>query len=204
MFDRLIAALGKSLPPGGKNYCMGDILPFVGYLDGKPPREPGVAALCREGGMLCVYAAFRDSDIFSDAGEGERTWMRGDVFELFLQKPGQEGYAEFHTAPTGVLLQLRFPDPASRFVGNYTDKIFNGGLKSEIEVRREENLWLVKMLLPYEGGLTGAKFLFGRYNYTRGVKEPEISSSTAVESTFHAPAFWHIVKEKSSNSTTCR
>ena len=52
-------------------------------------------------------------------------------------------------------------------------------------IRRQENLWLARLAIPFERiGLSdellhGSRFVFAHYSYTTGHDEPEITSTAA-------------------------
>ena len=166
--------------------------------------EAGLVYTGWKGSNLFVFAELTDADIFTSAKEpGDRLWRLGDTFEIFLGRPDQEAYYEFHVAPNNLKLELHFPNAhAAGSVGRtqrFEDLMMKGGaFVSETWVKPEMNRWFVlarvsgKLVEP-RGELSGARwsFSFCRYDYTRGKEVPVISStSTYMKADFHRRHEW--------------
>jgi hypothetical protein len=161
--------------------------------------SPAVVRTGWRDNVLLVFAELTDVDIFNDATElNQRTWELGDVFEVFLRPAGTESYVEFHITPNNQRLQLHFPDASSaeraRKVEELVDFLVAGeAFNSLTWIEREMCRWYVYAEIPALA-ICGSdesmkdrqwRFSFGRYDYTRGVKAPVISST----SPFSAPDF---------------
>ena len=165
--------------------------------------SPGTVRVGSRKGSLQVFAQLTDADIFSSAMQlNERTWELGDAFEIFLRGTENESYVEFHVTPNNQRLQLRYPNAAA-----VESARKNGGLEKFL-IRGEafrsttwinKNQWFVYAEIPTsivngsDGPVADAqwRFSFGRYDYTRGVKEPVISSTSPhQEPDFHRHEEW--------------
>lgn len=70
----------------------------------------GTAWLAATDDALLVFAKLTGSGARSSATQDNQwLWELGDVFEIFVQSYGGEGYFEFQIAPTGHCLQLHYP-----------------------------------------------------------------------------------------------
>lgn len=180
---------------------LGQCLSYWDYKEGTVPRERGVAQLVVENGNLVAYGAFEDHDIHNNATEdNQETWELGDVFELFFQVHGHTDYYEAHTTPEGIRLQLHIQSWQTMRQESWESKLTDIGLKVKNEIRREENLWLARLELPFaemeltEDLLNGSRFVFAHYSYTRGKEKPEITSTQVFPSTCHFVPQWHELK----------
>ncbi len=167
----------------------------------------------RENSLL-VFAQLTDLDIFNGATKpNQRTWELGDVFEMFLQPAETEGYVEFHVTPHNQRLQLRYADgsaaASARRMGNLEGVFIpNEVFHSLTWIERQMCQWYVYAEIPALavcGSIepienTQWRFSFGRYDYTRGVKEPVVSSTSPhAEPDFHRQHEWGLLTFK-----TCR
>ena len=153
---------------------------------------------------LLVFAELSDADIFTRADRlNQRTWELGDAFEIFLRPVGQQAYVEFQVTPNNQRLQLRFADAnalqRARATGSLEDVLTPGeAFHSETWVQSEARRWLVYADIPAKSVCNSATtleglewhFSFSRYDYTRGRKEPVISSTSR-----HAKADFHRQEE---------
>jgi hypothetical protein len=148
-------------------------------------------------------------DIFNSASAmNERTWMTGDVFEIFLKPPGQEAYYEFHVTPGNQILQLRVPNMADFYGpvsleekrGAFTRRLIaDKMIESRTEILRESERWRVMVSVPLDrlcenkkreaGDIWTASFC--RYDYTGGQAKPVVSSTSSHERLdFHNQPEW--------------
>lgn len=163
-----------------------------------------VRAGWRENSLL-VFAEITDLDIFTGVtGLNQRAWELGDTFEIFLRPENQAAYVEFHVTPNNQRLQLRFADAAVlervRQTGSIEPALVSGEVfQSRTWVRPAERLWCVLAEIPAEavgariepGAANAWRFSFSRYDYTRGRKEPVISSTSPhAEANFHRQQEW--------------
>jgi hypothetical protein len=171
--------------------------------------SPAVVRLGWHESSLLVFAELTDADIFNAATEiNQPTWELGDVFEMFLQSVGKESYVELHVTPHNQRLQLRYPGgAAAEFAREMSrleeflvpDKIFNS------VTWIENGKWHVFAEIPAVTVCGSNKsienmqwrFSFGRYDCTRGVKEPVISSTSphAIPD-FHRQHEWGVMTFK--------
>jgi hypothetical protein len=153
---------------------------------------------------LFVFAELTDADIFTSAKEpGDHLWRLGDTFEIFLGRPDQEAYYEFHVAPNNLKLQFHFLDgEAAERVSRtqrFEDLMMKGNaFVSQTWVKPEIKRWFVLgrvlgTLLEPKGELAGARWSisFCRYDYTRGKEVPVISSASSfTKADFHRRHEW--------------
>ncbi len=177
----------------------------------EPERDfvPGTVRVGRRHNVLVMLAELTDRDIFSAAtGPNQRLWELGDVFEVFLRPETQRAYVELQIAPNNQRLQLRYADENALKRARET-KSLDGALvgrelfQSNVWAQTPEQKWWVLAMIPADsaceqpGGLAGSewRFSFGRYDYTRGRREPVISSSSAhTRVDFHRQEEWGILR----------
>jgi hypothetical protein len=185
------------------------------WLDGEAANfSPGAVRVGLQAGSLLIFAQMTDADIFSRATQlNQRTWELGDVLEIFLRAAENESYVEFHVTPNNQRLQLRYPNAAAvesaRKTGQFEEFLIRGeAFYSRTWIESEKNQWFVYAEIPTSvvNGSTGPvgnsqwRFSFGRYDYTRGVKEPVISSTSAhLEPDFHRCHEWNVMDFGHSN-----
>jgi hypothetical protein len=132
----------------------------------------------------------------------ERLWELGDTFEIFLRPIDQESYVEFHISPNNLRLQLRFDHRAAEAK---QQGVFGGGdlmsaevFSSRTWVMPEIGRWYVLADIPGKfvaerfRPMRGSEWLFSfsRYDYTRGLGNPVISSTS-----FHLVPDFHRQQE---------
>ena len=154
---------------------------------------------------LCVFAELEDADIFTSAtSHNQRMWELGDVLEIFLQPAGSSGYVELHVTPNNQRLQLSFPDTATlrrAQAANVFDHLIlpDGVFHSQTWIEAEKAKWFVHAEIPSalvsgDNHLSAKgpwSFSFSRYDYTRGRREPVISSTSPhAQPDFHRREEW--------------
>ncbi len=167
----------------------------------------------RENSLL-VFAELADRDIFNGATTlNQRTWELGDVFEMFLGPSAEESYVEFHVTPGNQRLQLRYADSNSvaraRETGKLDEFLIPGeAFRSFTWVENKMRRWSVFAEIPATAvcgsnepiGNTQWRFSFSRYDYTRGVKEPCISSTSPhAKLDFHRRHEWGVLTFKTNS-----
>ena len=153
---------------------------------------------------LWIYAELTDLDIFNDADSLNCETYWGDFFEVLVRPQTQDAYYEFHVTCNGQYLQLRYPDAAAfaRFDGTHESlsSFFIGEelIQSHIDLQPENNLWRVLAFVPVGVAESGKieegdvwSFSFSRYDYTRGIAEEVLSSSSPhAAPSFHRQQEW--------------
>ena len=175
--------------------------------------SPGVVRLGWRGCSLLVFAELTDLDIFNSATKlNQLTWELGDVFEIFLKSAEKDSYVEFQVTPQNQRLQLHYPDASTAERARKQarlDDVFvrHEAFYSKTWVEAKLNRWLVyaeisaKMVSGSNEPIENAqwRFSFGRYDYTRGVSEPVISSTSPhATPDFHRQHEWGLITFKSS------
>ncbi len=173
-----------------------------------PRFAPAVGRVGWSRNVLQVYAELTDADICTQAsGLNQRLWELGDSFEIFLRPEGQEAYVELQVAPNNQRLQLRYASTAAldraRKTGSLADALIPGdAFTSRTWIEDQQSRWLVFAEIPAflvcgsSDSLSGSRwhFSFSRYDYTRGVDEPVISSSSPhAEANFHRQQEWGVL-----------
>jgi hypothetical protein len=160
---------------------------------------------------LLVFSELTDRDIHTSATAlNQRLWELGDAFEIFLRAEGQNAYVEFQVAPNNQRLQLRYADRAAldraRDTGNLTEALIPGeAFRSRTWIDVQLSRWNVFAEMPAavvigsSAPLIGTRwhFSFSRYDYTRGAKEPVISSTSLhAKADFHRQQDWGVMQFK--------
>ena len=172
------------------------------------PETDFAPAIVRTGwraGSLLVFVELTDADIFTRATKPhERLWELGDTFEIFLRPVEQRSYVEFHVAPNNLRLQLRFDDADAVELARKTDSLESAFIRNDIFYSKtwvlpEVGCWFAFAEIPVKAvsenpkPLRGSEWLFSfsRYDYTRGHKEPVISSTSPhTKPDFHCQFEW--------------
>lgn len=170
---------------------------------------PGVVRVGWRHNSFLVHAKLMDVDIFTQAsGLNQRTWELGDAFEIFLRPEGQMAYVEFQVTPNNQRLQLRYNNVAAldraRETGSLAEALIPGeAFRSKTWVDERNSSWDVFAEIPAHvvcgsnDSLAGScwHFSFSRYDYTRGVAEPVISSTSPhAEANFHSQKEWGVIQ----------
>jgi len=179
-------------------------LPFRRFLGGEL-KEGAFAFVWQDGSSVNFLGVMQDSDVFSNAApENDRTWEKGDVFEVFIQPAGGKVYYEIHAAANGAKLELRissiedFRHSVKNHCSDYTARLFKSG--AQIETKLLAGIgWAGFVSIPLKGAIldgscSGSKFLVSRYNYNRpdGPK-PELSAVVEISrevKSYHCPELW--------------
>lgn len=156
-----------------------------------------------------IYAELTDADIFTQASVlNQRTWELGDAFEIFLRPEGQEAYVEFQVTPNNQRLQLRYANTAAldraRQTGSMAEALIPGeAFRSKTWIEDKNSRWHVFAEIPAQvvcgsnDPLAGSRwhFSFSRYDYTQGVTEPVISSTSPhAQANFHSQKEWGVIE----------
>jgi hypothetical protein len=167
----------------------------------EPDFAPGIVRTGWREQSLLVFADLSDDNVFTLAKRhNDRFWELGDTFEMFLQPPGRQDYAELHVAPNNLRVQLRFAKPPSpRDADPFAaalihDQVFD----SWTWIKPDRRGWCVFADIPAGALLEHPalaastwRFSFGRYDATPGREHPVISSSSRhTRPAFHRPHEW--------------
>jgi hypothetical protein len=167
--------------------------------------RPCVVRLAHGGGALLVDAELRDEQVFTAATEdGQRLWELGDTFEMFLKPEGSAAYVELHVAPNNRRVQMRFEGLEDVAEARRTGSIVRFALPGRVFESNVEILvgcWRVRARLPLQGlfpdASAGGTWLvsFCRYDYSRGIPDPVLSSTSPHrELDFHRLGEWTRVR----------
>jgi hypothetical protein len=156
---------------------------------------------------LAVDARLDDNGVWTAARHrNDPLFMLGDTLELFAAVHGEKNYIEYHYAPNGLTLQLRWPENARDL-----DATGRGGLAAyqvvddaaEYALHPTARGWRVCVLLPARSlGLDVRDLMgcvwdisFGRYDYSVGGGTPVLSSTTRFSRPdFHLRAEWPVFR----------
>ena len=156
------------------------------------------------GDRLLILAELHDNVVVTRAtADNQLLCLLGDVFEIFLRDPGADPYIEFHVAPNGKRLQLRYPDHLAIHEmnpGNLPfEKLTVPGSLFDFSLWNDEGKWSVCASVPGSSliakgiPLGGRTWLasFSRYDYS-SFEKPPVHSSTSphAELSFHRQHEW--------------
>lgn len=175
----------------------GGSLPFtlrqhwLGAADRAPPRA--AVTVARIDDTLVVRADLFDDDPFNRAREdNSRTWELGDVLEVFFARSDDRGYGEIHVTPDNVRLHLRFRDEHHhREITDLREVAADPELIRSAAWLTPRG-WAAEVALP-PSVRAGDRLRLSicRYDWTRGVAEPVLSSSSPHPVlAFHRPHEW--------------
>jgi hypothetical protein len=175
--------------------------------------SPGEVRVGWRKNSLQIFAELTDMDIFNRATElNQPLWKLGDVFEMFFKSDEMENYVEFQVAPQNQRLQLsQLQARTAEWFHRreeFTDcLLWDEVFHSQTWVEAETNRWQVYAEIPARVVCgsdeitenTRWRFSFGRYDYTRGIAEPVISSTSPHEKPdFHRQHEWGAIIFKNS------
>ena len=172
----------------------------------EPGFAPAVVRTAWRDRTLLVLAELTDTDIFNRATKlNDRAWELGDVLEIFLRPVDQERYLELQVTPENQRLQLRFAGRADLEASRRTGQldahfIWEQAFRSTTWI--EPGVWHVYAEIPAETVCGSSvplddaqwRFSFSRQDYTRGVAEPVLSSTSPhPEPDFHRQEDWGVI-----------
>lgn len=164
--------------------------------------EPARARLYLKNDDLYVIAVLGDAVIKNESVQfNERTWEKGDVFEIFIQTH-PKAYYEFHVTPENTNSFLRLiPENADlatlkRELTFIDDPTF---VETATRVFRNERMWSVIARIPQASlGMdrgkmdTSFRIAFARCDSTPGRGEPILSATPNFpQPNFHDRTAWH-------------
>jgi LmbE family N-acetylglucosaminyl deacetylase len=170
--------------------------------------SPMLVQIGWRGDALLIFAELTDADIFTRATvDNQRFWELGDSFEIFLRPTEQETYVEFQVAPNNRRLQLRYPNADAVALARKTGAtdrfvIYKRAFHS-MTWTHDKKKWFVFAEVPARSvckqnkSLHGTEWLFSfsRYDYTRGRREPVISSTSPhAKADFHRQQEWGVMR----------
>jgi hypothetical protein len=174
------------------------------WLDApEPGLSPGTASLAASGDALLIRADLVDTCVRTFAqADHEPLWDLGDVFEVFLQPFGYEGYFEFEISPRGHLLQLRYPRSSSPREHGIQDYIVRARRLVDFRVSGREGGWRVALRVPVAPLLAfsadrrgeGWRVAFCRYDYDANGDHRLSSTAPLTRPDFHRMHEWHVVR----------
>ena len=171
--------------------------------------RPGTVRVGTRGGALWILAELADDDIFNPVTAfNDPAFLKGDAFEMFFAPEGQSSYREFHVTPANARLQLRFPRPgaarelpcdagdplgpfkvAEPLFESWTDA--GAGRWSVLARVPLASIGEKENASPQRRGGAVIRCSFCRYDWTRGVDRPVLSSTSPHPvCDFHRIAEW--------------
>lgn len=183
-------------------------LPWLGDK-ARPAKTKTTAKLLWDRENLYFLAVMEDADLFADLTENNGRLWENDVFELFFRPADDKpGYYEFQVNAANAVLNMFLP---RREAGNYErykkDSHFQIDAKVHLRgtlnkrIDRDEG-WSVEGKIPWTDFFpTGGrpelnekwKFALGRYDYTVGADEPELSTCAPLKS--KATPDFHLIED---------
>lgn len=181
-----------------KRYYLSDPITLC-HKDGSEAVEATKAQLACDGKNLVFIARMTDSDIHNSAEKNNvKTWLSGDVIEIFFQPTGREDYYEFHVTPEGKTLQLHLPNGPRAQTDPFESMLCETGFRSSAQILNEE--WTVRMEIPLSALNTtqadGGRFLAARHNYNKKWEKPEVTVSVPLAGTVHHPEEWPEIRNR--------
>jgi hypothetical protein len=173
--------------------------------------SPGEVRIGWRENSLLIFAELTDVDIFNRATAlNQPLWELGDVFEMFFQSTEMQSYLEIQVAPHNQRLQLSHPHARTAEWASHREEFtkclrWDEVLHYQIWVGARQNRWQIYAEIPARSvcgcdqpiANTQWRFSFGRYDYTRGVPEPVISSTSAhARPDFHRQHEWGMMTFK--------
>ena len=159
----------------------------------QPELAPATVRVARTAEHLLVFATLVDHHIHNPVEAfNAPAFLQGDAFEMFFRPAGQASYVELHVTPRNQLFQLRIPSAEVFVAGRGKSDaqsawlISDRRIESRVRVASEDHLWWVLAAIPFDmvveaDNPRGAEewlFSFSRYDYTKGINQPVLSSSS--------------------------
>ena len=199
-FDAAAALAQPEWPPPE----WADVAPLTMRQTWRDVPEPGLlpARVWMAATSTCfvILAELEDHDILTEAQRhNDPLWDLGDVFEVFVRHTERLEYYEFHTAPNGVTLDLRYPRLyASRANGVERYMLNEHHFISHVKCEPKINRWRIAMeipaarLAPLELLQNESLWRFSFSRYDCGPNRPAVVSSTSPHSVadFHQGEDW--------------
>lgn len=174
----------------------GGEVPFLQGWRAHPQKDlqPGHVRLGWTPDALWLYAEMDGAGNTNATEDNQELWVLGDVVELFVGYADQPEYFEIHTAPNGLILQLRFPNSAAiralrnPLNGSLLNYVVDCGWKAE--VRNMAGGWQVLASLPMALEAEAELHIAcGRYDYATG-KHVISNTASLLHSDFHRRSEW--------------
>ncbi len=160
---------------------------------------PARVWLAVTGSHFVILADLEDRDITTTARQhNDPLWEMGDVFEIFARHAGRPEYHEFHTAPNGVTLDLRYPRlhaPRTEGVERY---MVEPHFSARVHCEPAQNRWRVAVeipaarLVPREWLTAPSEWRFSFCRYDCGPDRAPVVASTSphTKADFHRGEDW--------------
>ncbi len=153
----------------------------------EPAFRPAQVRLAATTDRFVVLAELSDDEIITQARQhNDPLWDLGDVFEIFLQPADRPEYFEFHIAPNGVTLDLRYPYAgASRANGVEQYMLSEPHFTAQVVTEPLLNRWRVGVEIPVaklaspESLNTPGEWLFSFSRYDCATDREPVLSSTS-------------------------
>lgn len=168
----------------------------------EPGLRPGRVWLAATARSFVALAELVDEDLFTTARRrNDPLWDLGDVFEIFVRHTGRPEYFEFHTAPNGLTLDLRYPRPyAPRTNGVDAYLLAEPHFTAAVRAEPARVQWRIVAEIPIRGllppGLAADpsewQFSFSRYDCGPGRAPIYSSTSPHRELDFHRVEDWPV------------
>jgi hypothetical protein len=173
----------------------------------EPAFRPGRVRIGWRADRFCYLAELEDDALFTSATtRNQPLWELGDVLETFVGAKGSPGYIEYHAAPNGTILQLRWPSREAFLASGGADGLTRFADRDDAatsRVRATGTGWAVYGEIPSgsvpgaSGGLAGQvwEVNFGRYDYREEGRPPVLSATSPLARlSFHRRDEWRLVE----------
>ena len=170
------------------------------------PKENGQIRLAWDDNYVYLGVVLEDSDIIATGDKDQmHHYKYGDLAELFLKPASSTHYWELYVTPAGHKTSFWFPKRGD-ITEDYTCGLkvaatCNGTLNDSSDT---DVSWTGEMAMPVKdltafgddfGEGEGWRVFVGRYNYTGGLENPELSMSPALSKTsYHLTDEYAVLK----------
>lgn len=177
----------------------------------KPERgfRAGKVRMAWDSGALWVIADLPDREVFSaSTAHGQKLWMLGDVFEIFVQREGTTRYLELHVSPNNHRLHLRWSEAGFKRMNSGTAALDEfaadpAGFDSQTRKLPGRRGWQVVVRIPARllpGGRTLRpddllRVSYSRYDADQNGKNTILSSTSPhAKASYHRRDEWRVVR----------
>ena len=158
------------------------------------PIEKGTASIWHTDSGLHFCVILQDKDIYTNAtGHDQQLWRLGDTVEFFIKPDtASEKYYAIYVAPNGYTIDICIPSRTELLSGtvSWSDLIaYESRCSANVISDPHAGVWKVEVTIPWTAFelpeirpvISLWKFAVCRYNYSKTVSEPELSSTAYLD-----------------------